>query len=165
MEDLSPDFAEKLTSLLREHGLSLACAESCTGGLIAHLITNIPGSSKGFRGGIVTYSNEAKAKLLTVPTEMLETHGAVSESVASEMAKQVRQLFDADIGISSTGVAGPSGGSVDKPVGLVYLGISTKNITRVEKHNWPYDRIGNKESSAEQALQMVVDLLQPPSSS
>lgn len=114
---------------------------------------------------MVTYSDEAKRKLLGIPEETLESQGAVSEAVALLMARQIRKHFDADIGISSTGIAGPSGGSEEKPVGLVYLGFCSEKYSHVEEHIWPYDRLGNKESSAEQALQMVVDLLQGSSSS
>ena len=104
-------------------------------------------------------------KLLGTPNDTLESQGAVSKTVALLMAQQVRRQFDADIGISSTGIAGPSGGSPKKPVGLVYLGYYSEENSHVEHHIWPYDRLGNKESSAEQVLQMVVDLLQTSSSS
>lgn len=105
----------------------IAVAESCTGGLIAQLITGVPGSSKVFEGGVVSYSNEVKNKVLKVNEDLLKRHGAVSEQVAEEMAKGVRELTGADIAVSTTGIAGPGGGTPQKPVGLVYLGISTNS--------------------------------------
>ena len=112
---------------LREKGLTLATAESCTGGFMAKRITDIAGCSDVFLGGCVTYANEAKERLLGVKRETLEQYGAVSEQTAMEMAKGVREALGADIGVSSTGIAGPGGGSEEKPVGTVYIGISTKN--------------------------------------
>ncbi len=115
-------------SLLRElakAGTTIAVAESCTGGLIAHWITEIPGSSETFPGGVVSYSNQAKIDILGVPAELIAAHGAVSPEVAEAMAQGVRERFHAGIGISVTGIAGPGGGSQAKPVGLVYLGIAT----------------------------------------
>lgn len=118
---------------LRQNGLRLACAESCTGGLIAKRITDIAGCSDVFLGGCVTYANEAKERLLGVSHHSLETFGAVSEQVAREMARGVRERLGADIGISATGIAGPGGGSAEKPVGTVYIGISTKHGEQVRK--------------------------------
>ena len=112
---------------LRKKGLTLATAESCTGGFMAKRITDIAGCSDVFLGGCVTYANEAKERLLGVKRETLEQYGAVSEQTAMEMAKGVREALGADIGVSSTGIAGPGGGSEEKPVGTVYIGISTKN--------------------------------------
>ena len=112
---------------LRQRGLTLATAESCTGGFMAKRITDIAGCSDVFLGGCVTYANEAKERLLGVKHETLERYGAVSEQTAMEMAKGVREALGADIGVSSTGIAGPGGGSEEKPVGTVYIGISTKN--------------------------------------
>jgi nicotinamide-nucleotide amidase len=106
---------------------TLAVAESCTGGLIAHEITSLPGVSEIFPGGVVSYSNAAKVELLGIPPELLEAHGAVSPEVAEAMARGVRERFHADIGLSVTGVAGPTGGTPEKPVGLVYLGLATSN--------------------------------------
>ncbi len=118
---------------LHKNGLTLACAESCTGGLIAKRITDIAGCSDVFLGGCVTYSNEAKQSLLGVSGESLEKYGAVSEQVAREMAKGVREKLRADIGVSATGIAGPGGGSKEKPVGTVYVGISTKEGETVRR--------------------------------
>ncbi len=119
------DVAEGLVEQLTRTGATLATAESCTGGLVAHRITSIAGVSPFYPGGIVSYANEAKEQLLGVPRELLETHGAVSPQVADAMARGVRERFGADIGLSITGVAGPTGGSEEKPVGLVYLGLAT----------------------------------------
>ncbi|MDR3637564.1 MAG: competence/damage-inducible protein A [Isosphaeraceae bacterium] len=119
------DVADGLVKLLASTGKTLATAESCTGGLIAHLITAIPGVSAYYPGGVVSYANEAKVQLLGVPRELLEAHGAVSPEVAAAMAVGVRDRFGADLGLSVTGVAGPTGGSPEKPVGLVYLGLVT----------------------------------------
>ncbi len=110
--------------LLSEQGRTVAVAESCTGGLIAHRFTDVPGSSEYFLGGVVAYSNHAKCSLLGVPEELLSQHGAVSEPVARAMAEGVRERFNADIGVATTGISGPGGGSEEKPVGLVYLGIA-----------------------------------------
>ena len=120
-EDYS--LAQAVVERLKPRGLKVSFAESCTGGLVAAKLTDIPGASEVFDGGIVTYSNEQKEKLLGVPSEMLEEFGAVSQEVAEAMARGVRERFGADIGVGITGVAGPSGGTADKPVGLVYIGI------------------------------------------
>ena len=122
---------------LARTGSTLATAESCTGGLIAHMITAIPGVSPYYLGGVVTYANESKTELLGVPAELIEAHGAVSPEVAAAMAEGVRTRLGATIGISTTGVAGPGGGTPEKPVGLVYLGLST-----AERHPDPTPRHG-----------------------
>lgn len=116
-----------VVKFLHQKGLTLATAESCTGGFIAKRITDIAGCSDVFLGGCVTYTNEAKERLLGVKHETLERYGAVSEQTAMEMARGVREALGADIGVSSTGIAGPGGGTAEKPVGTVYIGISTKD--------------------------------------
>ena len=116
-----------LISTLRERKMTLACAESCTGGLVAKRITDIAGCSDVFVGGCVTYANEAKVALLGVKEETLAAHGAVSSETAIEMARGVRERLGADIGVSTTGIAGPGGGTPEKPVGTVFVGISTKD--------------------------------------
>jgi PncC family amidohydrolase len=153
------NYLNQLSPLIRNTPFQVATAESCTGGLISHFLTNIPGSSRWFSGGVVAYSNRVKMDLLGVQPRTLEQFGAVSPQVAKEMARGACQRFEAQIGLSSTGIAGPTGGSELKPVGLVYLGICLNGEVVARKFNWPYDREGNKEASAEQALQMVVDLL------
>ena len=142
---------------LTQVGLTLALAESCTGGLIAHRVTNVPGSSNYLLGGVVSYANQAKEDLLGVTHDALLAHGAVSEEVALEMARGVRQRLGADIGLSVTGVAGPGGGTEEKPVGLVWIGLSTPQGDRAERFLWEHDREGNKAASADAALRMVIE--------
>lgn len=144
---------------LRKQKLTVATAESCTGGLIAHTLTNISGSSDYFDRGIVSYSNEAKSELLGVPEDMLKEYGAVSEQVAKAMAEGIRTTSNVDIGIATTGIAGPTGGTKEKPVGLVYIAISTSENTVVKKFQFSGDRLQNKESTCNAALQMLLDLL------
>ena len=146
--------------LLAEKKLTLALAESCTGGLIGDRITNVPGSSQYFIGGIVAYSYEAKEKLLGVHHDTLYDHGAVSAETAHEMAQGVRRVLGADIGISVTGIAGPGGGLPEKPVGLVYICLSARDFDRPEKFLWHKDRVGNKIDSAEAALKMLAEYLE-----
>jgi PncC family amidohydrolase len=151
---------ELIGSLLRGRGLKLTCAESCTGGLIAHRITNISGSSDYFPGGAVTYSYESKAKLLGVSWDVLNRYGAVSKEVVLEMARGACKLFDADIAISVSGIAGPGGGTREKPVGTTWLGLTTASGEWTRHFVWDGNREQNKESSADAALQLVLDYLQ-----
>ncbi|MBQ9383013.1 MAG: CinA family protein [Ruminiclostridium sp.] len=125
--------AENVVQLLKERGLTAATAESCTGGLISAEITSVSGSSDVFGFGVCTYANEAKMKLLGVSAETLATVGAVSEETACQMAAGVRKLSGADIAVSVTGIAGPTGGTPEKPVGTVFIGVSTEKITKAEK--------------------------------
>jgi PncC family amidohydrolase len=150
---------ETIGNLLLEQGLTLATAESCTGGLVAHRITNISGSSTYFLGGFVTYSNEAKERFLGVRHETLLAHGAVSEETAREMAQGARRQMGTDLAVSVTGIAGPLGGTPEKPGGLVYIALSAPDSEACERHIWPGDRISNKEQSAEAALQLVLGYL------
>jgi len=145
--------------LIRRH-LTIATAESCTGGLIGHLLTNVPGSSAYVLGGIIAYSNDAKAALLGVSPSTLEQHGAVSKPTALAMARGARERFEADIAISTTGIAGPTGGMADKPVGLVYIGLVSMREERCERHVWEGDRLGNKRLSAEAALRLLITYLE-----
>jgi len=148
---------KKIGMLLTKQGLTLATAESCTGGLVAHRITNVPGSSAYFVGGIVAYANEAKEALLGVQPATLAAHGAVSEEAAREMARGARQQLGADLAVAITGIAGPSGGTPDKPVGLTYIALSAPAVDLVERHVWTGERLENKEASAEAALRLVAD--------
>jgi nicotinamide-nucleotide amidase len=127
------DVADGLVSQLVRQSATLATAESCTGGLIAHLITAIPGVSAYYQGGVVSYANLAKVELLGVPSELIESHGAVSPEVAAAMAEGVRKRLSADVGISTTGVAGPTGGTPEKPVGLIYVGLATARGSKTRR--------------------------------
>jgi len=146
--------------MLLDRKLTLALAESCTGGLIGHRITEVSGSSEYFMGGVVAYSYDAKEKFLNVRHDTLYDFGAVSAETAIEMARGVRRAFGVDIGISATGIAGPGGGTLDKPVGLVYVGLSARNFERTERFVWDKDRSGNKWDSSEAALRMVKEYLE-----
>jgi len=150
---------EAVGRLLTERKLTLALGESCTGGLVAHRLTNVPGSSSYVLGGIVAYSNEAKERLLGVRHATLEEHGAVSGETAIEMARGARTALGADVGLSVTGIAGPSGGTPDKPVGLVYVALAAGSVERVERFVWNGDREGNKVQSAEAALALLREYL------
>jgi len=138
--------------LLRERGATVAVAESCTGGLVAERITDVPGASQYFRGGVVAYANEAKQALLGVPAELLARHGAVSEAVARAMAEGVRARFAADIGIATTGISGPTGGTAEKPVGLVYLALARAEGTTADGFVFPIDRLRHRMLTAQVAL-------------
>ena len=149
----------RVGDLLRRRGLTLATAESCTGGLLGHRLTNVPGSSDYYLGGVISYSNAVKVAILGVDAETLAREGAVSEVVARQMARGVRRLLRADIGIGITGVAGPGGGSPEKPVGLVYIALSGPWGEHCERCLWPHDRLGNKVASSSRALQLLAGLL------
>ncbi len=144
--------AEVLGTLLQSRGETLALAESCTGGYAAHLVTAIPGSSAHFKGGVVSYSNESKCNLLGVPMALMQTHGAVSEEVVKAMAQGARERFGSTYAIATSGVAGPDGGSPEKPVGTVWMAIASAKNTTAEKHNMGRSRIGNITVSALIAL-------------
>ncbi len=149
-----------LGNLLREKRLRLATAESCTGGLIADRITNVPGSSDYFRGGIVAYAYEAKVALLQVSWDTLRTYGAVSKETVIEMARGARIALGADLAVSVSGIAGPGGGLPDKPVGTTWIGLSTTEGDWARKYVWEGDRLQNKALSADAALQLVLDYLE-----
>ncbi len=136
-------------------GKTIAVAESCTGGLLAHKLTNIPGSSGYFERGVVTYSNEAKMELLAVPKEILQRHGAVSEQTAKAMASGVRRLAETDFGLSTTGIAGPSGGTPEKPVGLVFIGIAQGEESIARRFVFTKDRLRNKERTVQATLDIL----------
>lgn len=151
---------EEITGiLLRQLGLTIAVAESATGGLISSAITDIPGSSDYFKGSVVSYSDDIKAEVLGVSRETLEKYGAVSEQTASEMALGVRKLMGADIGLSDTGIAGPGGATPEKPVGLFYIGLSSKQGTKVEKHLFHGTRVENKMATATGVLNLLKEYL------
>ena len=139
--------------------LTIGTVESATGGRIADRITNVPGSSDYFKGSVVAYSNEAKTALLGIRKTVLENYGAVSEQTALEMAQGGRKLLNVDICVSDTGIAGPSGATPEKPVGLFYLGLAAKDESLSEKHVFSGNRKGNKLDSAEAALNMLKQYL------
>jgi PncC family amidohydrolase len=145
--------------LLRERGLRLAVAESCTGGLIGHRITNVPGASTYYMGSITAYAYEAKVRLLGVRWSTLEKYGAVSKETVLEMAAGVRRALAADLGVSVSGIAGPGGGTPEKPVGLTWIGLSARGVDEAWEHIWDGDRLQVKEQSAQQVLQLLVDFL------
>ena len=151
--------AEIVLDLCRERGLTLATAESCTGGLVAARLTSVAGSSDVFRGGVVTYSNELKEGELDVPRELLETHGAVSAEVAEAMARGARDRLGADVGVSVTGIAGPGGGSEDKPIGLVFLHASGPEGEEARRIDLPGDREMVRGRATAAALHLVRRLL------
>jgi PncC family amidohydrolase len=141
---------------LVERGWTLAMAESCTGGLICHWVTNLSGSSDFFLGGIVSYANRIKRDLVGVPEELLIAHGAVSREVALAMAEGIRQALNSDVGISVTGIAGPTGGTAEKPVGTVYIAVASPLGSEALHGVWPHDREGNKRVSARAALELLL---------
>ncbi len=153
------ELLKKVTNLLKKQKLTIATAESCTGGLIAHTLTNISGSSNYFDRGIVSYSNRAKMELLDIPEVLFKKHGAVNPEVAEAMAEGVRIKSNVDIGIATTGIAGPTGGTKEKPVGLVYIAVSTSDKTEVKKFQFLGDRLRNKENTCIEALQMILNIL------
>jgi PncC family amidohydrolase len=150
----------KAGDLLLQRSLTLVTAESSTGGLLAHRITNVPGSSSYYLGGIIAYSNEVKEALLGVRHETLTAYGAVSEPVAREMARGARRLLRADVALSVTGIAGPSGGTPEKPVGLSFVALSAGDAEFCERHVWEGDRMANKERTAHAALQLLLAYLE-----
>ena len=141
--------------LLEQRGVTLAVAESCTGGLVGHRITNVPGSSAYYEGSITAYSYDIKELILHVRHDTLYHYGAVSEQTAREMAWGVRRAFCADIGLAVTGIAGPGGSTPEKPVGLVYVALAASDGEWVEQHVWSGNRLENKEHSAEAALDLL----------
>jgi len=149
------ELEDVIGEILIRRSLTISVAESCTGGLIQDRITNTPGSSAYFMGGMITYSDLAKINFLNVRADTLETKGAVSEEVAKEMAARVREKFTTDIALSSTGIAGPTGATPQKPVGLVYVGIASKKSVKSKKFLFAGDRRINKERSTQAALDLL----------
>jgi PncC family amidohydrolase len=159
------DLAERLRARCVARGITVATAESCTGGLVAHLITEVAGSSAYLRGGIVAYADDVKRAALGVPAEVLAAHGAVSAQVALAMADGVRHALGTDVAVAVTGIAGPDGGSDAKPVGLVYVAVTGLGVPDVRRFLWQGDRAANKRSSAEAALLMLLDRVSAPAAS
>jgi nicotinamide-nucleotide amidase len=148
----APDLNAAVGCLLSKRGLSCATAESCTGGLVAHLMTNLSGSSDYFLGSVVSYSNEVKTRVLGVPADLISRHGAVSAEVAGAMLQGVLALTGADVGMATTGIAGPSGGTEAKPVGTVWIAAGGRESFVVKDYRFPFDRERNKMIFAKTAL-------------
>jgi PncC family amidohydrolase len=161
MAELEAEIAQLIREYQAKTGklLTIGAVESATGGRIADRITNVPGSSDYFKGSIVAYSNEVKIALLGVKRRILENYGAVSEQTALEMARGGRKLLDVDICVSDTGIAGPSGATPEKPLGLFYIGLATRDESFSQKHAFPGNREGNKRDAAEAALNMLKQYL------
>jgi len=150
---------QEVGKLLRQKGLTLGVVESATGGLISHRITNVPGSSDYYKGSVTAYSNEVKIKVVGVREDTINRYGAVSSEVAEEMAQGGRKILAADICLTDTGVAGPTGATPEKPVGIFYIGLSHKGGTFSRKHNFHGEREQNKQSAAEAALSWLKEYL------
>ena len=148
----------RLGKALRERNWRVATAESSTGGLIGHALTMTAGASDYYAGGVIGYSNFAKEAMLGVPRELIEANGAVSEEVAAALAEGAAQRFEAEVGVSVTGVAGPDGGSERKPIGTHYVGVALRDEPpRVEHHVFGHDRNGNRAAAAMAALELALD--------
>jgi nicotinamide-nucleotide amidase len=157
----NPQLLQVIGEILLSKHLTLAVAESCTGGLLAARIVDVPGSSAYFEGGVVTYSYAAKQRVLGITAATLERHGAVSELVARAMASEVRGLLKADIALAVTGIAGPSGGTPEKPVGLTYIALAATDADLCRQYLWSSDRMHNRQRSVDAALEMLREYLQP----
>ena len=161
MAELEAEIAQLIREYQAETGksLTIGAVESATSGRIADRITNVPGSSDYFKGSVVAYNNEVKIALLEVKKETIENYGAVSEQTAVEMARGGRKLLSVDICVSDTGIAGPTGGTPSKPVGLFYLGLAAENTSFSQTHVFPGNRDENKRGAAEAALDMLKQYL------
>jgi PncC family amidohydrolase len=153
LQELAQELARRCLAL----DVRIVTAESCTGGLVAHTLTEIPGSSAWFLGGVVAYADDIKRGVLGVPAETIAAHGAVSAQSAVAMAEGARRLLGGDLAVSVTGVAGPTGGSPSKPVGLTYVAVAYAAGHDVRRHIWSFDRSGNKLASTEAAIVMLLD--------
>ena len=158
MEKMSLE--EQVVKLLKEKNLKVSTTESCTGGFLAGTIVNVSGASSVFDEGYITYSNEAKQKILGVKAETLEQYGAVSEETAREMAQGCAKKAEVDIAVGITGIAGPTGGTEEKPVGLVYMGCYYKNEAKVKKFIFSGDRLQVRQQSVEEALKFILERLE-----
>ncbi len=156
MENLD-ELASRVIEIFREKGLSLAFAESCTGGMIAETITNVAGASDIFYGSAVTYVNSAKEHILGVARETLEKHGAVSSECAEEMACGARRVYGADVAMSVTGIAGPGGGSEAKPVGTVWFGLAAKDDAETFRRRFDGDRAAVRRQTVEEVLRRLAE--------
>lgn len=159
MTDSAIEYAQEIGAALQQRQWTIATAESCTGGLLGHLLTEIAGSSAYYQGGVVAYSNEVKQSHLGVPAAILETEGAVSEATARAMAQGVRERIGTTVGVSTTGIAGPGGGTATKPVGLVYMCVATPKTTLCRRYVFDGDRQQNKQYTALRALELILTAL------
>jgi len=157
---MPPPLEERVGTWLRQKGETLAIAESCTGGLLGHRLTNVPGASEYFLGSVVAYSYEAKERVLHVRHETLYTHGAVSRETVLEMAQGIRQVLSSDLGVAVTGIAGPGGGLPGKPVGLTWVAVSSRAGEWSERHEFHGDRAEIKAQAAEAALDLLMRALE-----
>jgi len=153
------ELARRLQERCLADGLTVATAESCTGGLVGHVLTEVPGSSGYYRGGVVSYADQAKVELLDVPNVTLQAHGAVSAQVALAMAQGVRHRLHSDLAVAVTGIAGPGGGSDAKPVGLTYIAVADAAGEVVRRHLWSGNRSANKREAAAAAIRMLLERL------
>lgn len=162
MEELSElvELGRRVQESFLERALTLATAESCTGGLVGYVLTEIPGSSDYYRGGVISYSNDTKRDQLGVPAATLERHGAVSAQAATAMAEGARRALGADVGIAVTGVAGPGGGSPAKPVGLAYVAVADAGGGEVRRIDREGDRHSNRLASAQACLELLLERLE-----
>ena len=156
-EDPLVDLAGRLGASCLARDVRVATVESCTGGLVGHVITEVPGSSRYYAGGFVTYSNDVKHLVVGVPQDVLAFHGAVSAQTAMAMATGGRERTGADLAVAVTGIAGPDGGTDEKPVGLTYVAVADAVGLAVRRHVWTGDRSANKRSSAEAALELLLE--------
>ena len=152
--------AERLQDICVLRGITVGTAESCTGGLVAHVLTEVPGSSGYFAGGIVSYSNAIKERDLGVAADVIARHGAVSAQTARAMATGARLRLGVDVAVSVTGIAGPGGGTDEKPIGLTYIGVADRDGVDVRRYAWTGDRTANKRSSAAAALTLMIERLE-----
>jgi PncC family amidohydrolase len=153
------ELASRVIEIAGSGHITVATAESCTGGLVGHLLTEVPGSSIVFRGGVIAYADEVKAGRLGVPPSTLASHGAVSAQTAVAMAEGARRALEVDLAVAVTGIAGPAGGSADKPVGLTYVAVADAAGHDVQRFLWTGDRHANKLASAGAALDLVLSRL------
>jgi len=150
---------EKIAKVLSRKNKTLSVAESCSGGLLGHRLTNIAGSSKFFCGGVIVYANTAKSKLLGVSPALIKKHGAVSAPVAKRMALSVRKLLKTNFGVSITGLAGPSGGTPEKPVGLTYIAVANAKTTTCKEFHFKGSRLKIKASATQSALKLLLEII------
>jgi PncC family amidohydrolase len=159
MQEELIELSQRVGRLLSEHNLTIATAESCTGGLLGHILTSVSGSSGYYLGGVIAYSNPVKEAMLGVRHETLLDYGAVSEQTAVQMAAGVRERIGSSIGLSTTGIAGPTGGTPTKPVGLVYIGISIGEQTEAFECHFQGGREAVKESTVKTLLEKLLEKL------